>query len=145
MRRTEICQAERIAGYAAGYNDVDVFRIYDGNLSSRFEGFFYHRQSFFRDRVMSKEYVNVGRFGVHPIVYALYFPFSEFFVRYLCALVDVIPQALFAFKAPTMQHDSQFRVHYDDVFSEMSEGIRHPDFVLSKRAAVSGNIHSLFR
>ena len=124
---------------------MDVFRIYDGNLSSRFERFFDHRQAFFRNGVMGKEYVDIGRFGVHPVVYALYFLFGEFFVRYLCALVDVIPQALFAFKTATMQHDSQFRMNDDDVFSEMSRRVRHPDFVLSERAAVCRQHPSRYR
>ena len=89
---------------------------------------------------MGIEYVHIGPLGVHPVVNALYFRFSEFFVGYMCALVNVIPQALFAFETATMQHDSKFRVNYNDMFSEMSRGVRHTDLVLTERAAVSGNI-----
>ena len=98
---------------------MNVFGVYDGNPPSWFKGFFNRRQAFCRNGIVGIEYIHIGRLGVNPGVNALYFLFSEFFVRYFRALVNVIPQALFAFEAVSMQHESQFRMNYDDVFSEM--------------------------
>src|SRR4030042_5732201 len=86
------------------------------------------------------EYVYIGRFSVNPVIYTLYFLFTEFFVRHLGTLIYVISQTSFAIITDTLQHDSHFGMNDYYVFYEMSHGISHPNLVLSKRATISGHI-----